>query len=92
MTPKEIAETFSKPAPEHWQQGLAGRMHILAKAYLALESRIQKLEAVAEALKWYASEFAPNTFSIVDDKGNFISDMAGWGERARKALAELEQK
>lgn len=45
MTPKEIAEVFSKPEPEHWQQGLAGRMHILAKAYLALESRIQKLES-----------------------------------------------
>lgn len=50
-----------------------------------LESENRKLR---EALRWYAEGPERNQFHMVtaDDK-SFLSDMADWGDRARKALA-----
>lgn len=50
---------------------------------------IRKKTALAELLKalaWYADSPPRGEFTIVDDKREFISDMADWGDRAREAL------
>ena len=51
MTPKEIADYFVQCLRWTDDLGVESDEYILAQAYIALESRIQKLEAVAEAAK-----------------------------------------
>lgn len=55
MTPKEIAETIIKTDESEGDYlvdtEITYKVPLLADAYLALESRIQKLEAVAEAAR-----------------------------------------
>lgn len=52
MTPKENAQRIIDEYPKLIQP--TEWLYELAQAYLALESRIQKLEAVAEAAREYA--------------------------------------
>lgn len=79
MTPKQIAETILNM--EEYDDylhdvELTYKVPELAQAYLALESRIQKLEAVAEAAK-----------DALDD----IDPMFRTTVRLKEALVELDQ-
>ena len=48
------------------------------------------LRTAQDALRYYAEEPPRHTYYIVEAKdGTFLSDMADWGTRARKALAVL---
>lgn len=51
-----------------------------------------RIEVLKRALNWYASGSKPQEFSIVDDKGAWISDVHSFGDIARKALAACEEK
>ena len=55
---------------------------------------VNNYAALVEALEWYAGEpdSKSEKYSIVDDKGQHLISLRVWGDKARKALANIKGK
>ena len=61
-----------------------GEIIVTLRATLARQK--ERIEVLEKALRWYADSGEPRQFKICKWDGEFLSDMASWGERARAAL------
>ena len=94
---RDLADLHRQATTEHshyCSAAVIGRALATLTAARAFLDRAAATDAAIERMKsallWYAESPPRGQFVIIDDQGEFVSDMADWGERARAAIGETE--